>query len=282
MSADDEILRFHLFRIARARGGRTPDRLEPEHRQRLVPLAEKAIRIERKVLATPQADAIAIPSERVEELVGEAEREYGGNAAFAVALATNGLDRAAFAAGVLRELRFDAVARQIGTEAPEPSDADVMTFYNRHPGQFRIAERRAIRHILITVNPDFVENARAEAERRIADIAARLRADPDSFEHLARAYSECPTALEGGLVGAVPRGVLYPEVEAAAFALAPGAVGGPVETVLGFHMVRCDAIEGERMASLADAAPRIRDHLIRTARNALRRTWLEGLPRLAL
>ena len=277
-SDEGRIRAFHAFRIALARFGRTPDRLDPARRARLGPLAEKAMAVERRVLSSSRAGECVPADADVLAAVAEAEKACGGKAAFASVLAANGLTRMAFAAGAARELRFDAVMRGVGAAAPDPAESEIRAFFERHADRFRLPETRTLRHILITVNPDFPENRRAEAERRIAVLARRLKREPTAFEALARGHSECPTALEGGLVGTYPRGVLYPEIDALLFSLAPGDIAGPVETAMGFHLVRCDAVLPERTKEIDEAAGEIHEHLARTARAAAQRAWLAGLP----
>jgi len=55
---------------------------------------------------------------------------------------------------------------------------------------------------------------------------------------VARTGSEDASASEGGDLGYFPRGRMLPAFEAAAFALAPGAVSEPVRTALGWHLIQ--------------------------------------------
>jgi peptidyl-prolyl cis-trans isomerase C len=57
------------------------------------------------------------------------------------------------------------------------------------------------------------------------------------FASVARTGSEDASASEGGDLGYFSRGRMLPEFEAAAFALAPGAVSEPVRTAVGWHLI---------------------------------------------
>jgi peptidyl-prolyl cis-trans isomerase C len=81
------------------------------------------------------------------------------------------------------------------------------------------------RHIL-TKNPDI-----------LADIQQRL-AKGEDFGHLAHVFSECPSRVEGGDLGEFGPGQMVKPFEDLAFSLAVGAVGGPVETEFGQHMIQ--------------------------------------------
>ena len=141
------------------------------------------------------------------------------------------------------------------------SDTDIEIFYLVHRQRLRRPERRQLRHILITIDEDSVENRRPEVAARVAAIHSALIEAPQSFAEQALKYSECPTALNDGLLGRVSRGQLYPELEAVAFALAPGELSAPVESPLGLHLLRCDGIEEAQALSLAETTPAIRRHL---------------------
>ena len=64
--------------------------------------------------------------------------------------------------------------------------------------------------------------------------------------------------MNGGILGDFARGQLFPALEAALVSLPEGSLSERVETELGFHLVRCDAIAPEHTASYAEARPAIR------------------------
>ena len=118
------------------------------------------------------------------------------------------------------------------------TDTDAELFYRLNPEKFVRPERRTVRHILITFN---TPAERLQAERQLMELSARLRAGAD-FAEIALRHSQCPTALEDGLVGSLPRGKLFPQLDEALYALQPGELSAIVETEVGLHLVRCDAI----------------------------------------
>lgn len=60
----------------------------------------------------------------------------------------------------------------------------------------------------------------------------------ESFEELARKYSQDPSADAGGDIGAVRKGDLMPEFEKAALALNPGEISEVVKTAVGYHIIK--------------------------------------------
>ena len=59
-----------------------------------------------------------------------------------------------------------------------------------------------------------------------------------NFEELAKQYSDCPSAKQGGDLGIQPKGNLVPEFEKAAYALKPGQTSDIVQTEFGYHIIK--------------------------------------------
>jgi nitrogen fixation protein NifM len=153
----------------------------------------------------------------------------------------------------------------------------VELYYQYHPDQFRRQETRLARHILVTINETIPENTRDAALKRISEVAARVQKEPSRFEEQALKHTECPTALEGGKLGDLPRGKLFPELEQALFALDAGEVSGVIESELGFHVLRCDGITAASVLSLSQARPHIRKVLEQKRKRAVQQAWLRQL-----
>jgi nitrogen fixation protein NifM len=149
----------------------------------------------------------------------------------------------------------------IGSQA-QISDTDVEIFYHLHQQRMRRPETRVLRHILITLNDAYFENRLPQVQARINEIRNTLIAGTERFAELALKHSECPTSLNGGLLGTVRRGQLYPELEPAAFALQTGELSAIAASPMGLHLLRCDSIEPASELSLAEASPSIRRHLM--------------------
>ena len=90
-------------------------------------------------------------------------------------------------------------------------------------------------------------------------------------------HSECPTALQGDLLGEYQLGQMFPELERILFSLDAGQVSDVVETHLGFHLLRCDAIVNAKLAPFTQAAPRIREILQRRRAQRYQRAWVKQL-----
>lgn len=74
-------------------------------------------------------------------------------------------------------------------------------------------------------------------EYEIQDIQKKL-ADGKEFSDLAKDFSNCGSAKDGGDLGEFSKGMMVAPFEKAAFALEVGEVSEPVKTQFGFHLIK--------------------------------------------
>ncbi|WP_413925263.1 peptidyl-prolyl cis-trans isomerase [Candidatus Accumulibacter phosphatis] len=77
----------------------------------------------------------------------------------------------------------------------------------------------------------------------------------------------------------MPRGQLYPQLHAVAFTLAEGMLSEVIDSELGYHLVRCEAIQHERQLSFAEARQTIREHLEAQQQALCQKVWVKTLRR---
>ena len=160
-----------------------------------------------------------------------------------------------------------AVVRLLA-EAVPPSDltpAEIEAYYEAHVSEFRLPETVTLRQILV------------ETLNEARDLKRRLLRDARAFETLAGRHSTAPEAAAGGYMGTFERGQLPSELEEAAFALAPGQTSPPIETSLGYHVLRVDSRQPARELSLEEARGWIRERLTREKADAAVRAFVAGL-----
>jgi peptidyl-prolyl cis-trans isomerase C len=163
-----------------------------------------------------------------------------------------------------RETDDEAIIRALMERevvVPEPDDASCRRYYERNQTRFRSSDIYEASHILFAALPadcDAFAQARADA----AGVLAALQENPDCFEQLARAYSCCPSAAQGGNLGQITAGQTTPEFEQALTALEPGEVcTEPFATRYGFHIIRLDRKLPGRVLPYEAVADRIAEYL---------------------
>ncbi len=283
---DSPAYRYHLLRAATERFQRNLPALDDAQRAAARAQAGQTYALEALVLGSAEAGDVVIAESTVEQSLQAVAARFEDSDAFEADLARNGLDTAGLKQALRRELCFDAVMQRVGTHHAAVTETDIQLFYELHQDRFQTPERRSARHILITVNADYAENTPQAARARAEALAAKLSSDNvdgrddtviERFASLARRHSECPTAMQDGKLGDVVRGQLYPEVDAALFALPEGAISAPVASELGFHILLCERIEPAQALAFAQVQARIRTALEKRRRREAQRAWLAAL-----
>lgn len=276
MTADPEYA-YHLLRAALDLFKKPPGQLDPVQAAHARRQADKSFEIESLVLSSSEAVDVAIPDSQLAAAVAEIADRYASREDFLRDLEANDLDADTLRGALLRELIFDAVMQKIGARHARVGDLDVRLYYEMNKERFTIPEKREARHILITVNMDYPENAPEAARARIEAIREKLAGRTGRFASLARQHSECPSALEGGKLGRVGPGQLYPELDAALFTLAEGALSGVIESEVGLHLLWCEKIGPGQRVGLSKVWDRIYQLLTERRRRNCQKAWIAGL-----
>ena len=146
----------------------------------------------------------------------------------------------------LREekLKNDIIQKEIKNKI-HITEAEVQDYYNEHKEEIPLRpEMDEIGMIMRTVRPS--EETRKKALLKINKIKDMLNEGAD-FSELAKKYSDCPSAKNGGDLGFVEKGTLVKPFEEAAFSLIPGEISEVVETKFGFHLIKLEEKKGNEI-----------------------------------
>ena len=281
VATDQSEFRYHLLRAAGERFQAGVVDLSEAQLGEVTRQARRTFELEDLVLGSAEARGLVIPPDQVAAAVAAVRGRYRDTQEFRSDLERNGLDLEGLHLALRRELTFDAVMQRVGSRHAGVDELEERLFYDVHQERFTVAERRTARHLLITVNDEDAESRRDLVQARIERLAEQVRGPADGrtqrFEALARRHSQCPTALEGGRLGEVVPGQLYPALDAALFALPAGDISGPVESELGFHLLLCERIQPGRSIPFTQARPQVRALLEERARRHCQKAWIGGL-----
>lgn len=269
---------WHVLKLVREFYGKGPEALDAAERAHVAAIALKQAEIERRILASIEAASVVLSRTAIDQALAEIRARYENEDEYRADLARAGLSPASLRSAIERDLVVEAVLERVAARAPAVSDTDVEIFYLENRVKFVKPETRTLRHILVTINETLRGSTRGQAAAKIAAIRARLVKEPARFADQALKHSECPTALNGGALGTLPRGKLYAELDAVAFALPEGGLSEAVESPLGFHLLFCERIDPSRVVSLAEAREKIRVHLEEKRRQAAQKAWIVALP----
>jgi peptidyl-prolyl cis-trans isomerase C len=168
-----------------------------------------------------------------------------------------------------RETTEEALVRTLVEDAvtvPTPTATEIARYYEANRNRFRTPDLCEARHILIAApqgDPAVFATAREQAQAVVVEVTAR----PDRFADLARAYSACTSAAEGGHLGQITAEETTPAFAAALAELGEGeTTGEPVETPYGFHVIRLERRFPGQVLPLAAVADRIAGYLVERSR----------------
>ena len=119
-----------------------------------------------------------------------------------------------------------------------------------------IVQQILARHILVRVDRAVSEE---DALIKAMDIRNRIVISGEDFEQLAKATSDDPSSVKGGMLGWLMPGETVPEFELALNSLEPGTVSEPVRTQFGYHLIevldrRDSDVSEERQKAVARQA----------------------------
>jgi peptidyl-prolyl cis-trans isomerase C len=168
-----------------------------------------------------------------------------------------------------RETEEEALVRGLvesEVRVPEPQPNELRRYYHSNPAKFRSPDIVEARHILIAA-PASDAAAYAAARDKAEAVARLLAAASGSFDELARRYSDCASAGEGGVLGQIVPGETTPEFESALASMTEGETTRlPVATRYGFHLIRIDRLIAGTLLPFEAVAPRIAGYLAERAR----------------
>ncbi|MBU3911024.1 MAG: peptidylprolyl isomerase [Candidatus Omnitrophica bacterium] len=151
--------------------------------------------------------------------------------------------------------------------------SEITEYYEKHREEFKMNEKRKVRHILIKAKDEVTyELAKVEIER----IYSKLKEGQD-FEDLARQYSQGPNKEQGGDMGYIQKGEMLPELEKTIFNLNPEELSMPMKSKIGCHIFKVEDIAHSGYVSLEDAQRDIKMLLFQQKMRKKLDEWLADL-----
>lgn len=207
----------------------------------------------RIIIASAHRDSVLIPVDQIDSAVRQITDQYreqfGSQEALEKLVAESGMSMRdwhrllrqqkedEYLQRKLEEERFGEI-RVIGLE--------VAQFYETYRDSLPIKPVQiVVSHIMMTIHPD--KERESKLLERADEIQRRLDAGAD-FVELAQRFSEdLNSAKLGGDLGFFARGTLMASFEEVAFELGPGEISDIVRTDVGFHIIKFEERDGEKI-----------------------------------
>ena len=149
-------------------------------------------------------------------------------------------------ADVQRILRQQLIVEKAVAPQIKISDADVIAYLDKNHASLDTPAQARARHILV---PDLTTAQQVEA---------KLKAGA-KFEDVAKQYSTDPSTKDkGGELGLFAKAQMVPAFSNAAFSQPIGAIGAPVKSPFGWHVIQVEERKPATVATMANSADKIR------------------------
>jgi peptidyl-prolyl cis-trans isomerase C len=182
--------------------------------------------------------------------------------------------------GHLRELKYTRLfdAKFGGTIAV--TEADAKKYYDENVKDFQVPEKVRASHILISTKPTDPNGdpnqVKAQAKKKAEELLQKVKGGED-FAALAKENSSCPSAAQGGDLGAFARGQMVPPFEEAAFALKVGEISDLVETQFGYHIIKVTEHQDPNQIPFDKEKTNIINELTQQKRQEAARKYVDSL-----
>ena len=147
------------------------------------------------------------------------------------------------------------------------TDKEIEEYYNNNKAEFQIPEKIKLSHILIAVDSNAGEQAKAEKKKQAEQVLFKAKAGED-FAELAKQYSDdAATKDRGGVRGFFSKGSKSVEIEEVAFSLKKDEISEIVLSDKGYHIIKLlDRKEGTTK-TLEEARKTIESKLTQKKKN---------------
>ena len=224
--------------------------------------------------------------------------DYGGNrAVFVKTIEAENLTLSQYRDQVRERVIIQAMRGHKTQQAIVVSPYKIEKYYNDNADQYKVGDQIKLRMIFIKKEAESGTNTTEQAsatstneatepspappvdlQRKLADeILAKLDAG-DSFESMARVYSEGKEAKEGGDWGWIGKDVLRKELNETAFSLKAGQHSGVIETAEGYYILQVDDVKSAHTIPLGDVRDDIEKILLQQQRAKMQEDWVSQDP----
>ena len=135
---------------------------------------------------------------------------------------------------------------------------DIEDYYKIKIADFRVQKMYKASHILTRLDSqnktseESIKKAEEDAKNKAKDILKKIR-DGNDFGELAKKYSDdTVSGKNGGSLGEFAKGIMVPEFDSALENLKPKEISEPIKTSFGFHIIRLDEVNPERIRPLEE------------------------------
>ena len=198
-------------------------------------------------------------SDRIE---GMKTQQRWDDATFTRYLQSQGMTLSGLQETIRKQLLNQRIVGLVLGSRVQVSESELKDYYREKSAQSSTDFELSASHILLKL-PTTATTADESAVRyRAEELVQRLKGG-ETFDALAKKYSEGPAAVNGGKLGLIRKGFLEDVLESAFFGLNPGTISAPVRSSFGYHILLVHSRKALPVASFDDLAPQLTQELQR-------------------
>lgn len=237
---------------------------------------------------------IKVTKDDVDNAIKEIVDKVGSKEQLEQILKQNGISAGDFRKDLTQEVKMKKLAKELGNS--DVSDAEAKKYYNENIKKFKYPEKVRAAHILISVNPQEIEEiivsdkankalTKEQIEAKVNDeinakkakaekVLAEVKKDPSQFAKIAKENSDdTTTAVKGGELGFFSAQEMVPEFSKAAFSMKPNTVSGIVQTQFGYHIIMVT----DRMAAGQEPFEKVKNDIKGYLQNQKQLQYIDNL-----
>jgi peptidyl-prolyl cis-trans isomerase C len=135
-----------------------------------------------------------------------------------------------------KQILIDEYLTKSNLKNPHLPDAEIKKYYEANKEAFKRDETVSTRHILISLEADASSEDKENALDKIREARKHV-IDGEAFEEVAKNYSDCNSASNGGELGYQPRGYMPQTYDDIAFSSDIGKLSNVIESEFGYHIL---------------------------------------------
>ena len=218
-----------------------------------------------RVLINQQAQKTGkpVPDNELEAALDKVKEQYLSKGPDTVALSME--EQTKIKKDIEMHLKIERLLAEVCKDVSEPSNEDVLNFYNENKDQLKSEEQIRVSHIVKHMN---FQTDQAAANDLIAKAMNELK-NGAIFEMVAAKYSDCPD--NGGDLGLITRGKMVEEFDDVVFNMDVGQISDIFRTRFGFHIAKVCDRKPEAIPPLEE----IKEQVVEKLKEQMRRQAIE-------
>jgi foldase protein PrsA len=214
-----------------------------------------------------------VPSDRIQDQMKEILEEMINERLIEKEALSRGYDKVPEVSEKVRQYREGLMENKLYGNYILPdikvTEEDLRQYFEQNRKEFAFPEKRKVAHIQM----DSMDSAK--------DVLKKLK-EGESFENLVKTHSkDTQSSNRGGEIGWINKGVTPPEFDKAIFSLKTGEVSDPVQTHLGFHLVKLLEIQPSQPMDFSQAKTAVEKKVFQKKRDDKIRFWIDKLKAVA-